>query len=88
VGEDVNNPRQSDFLPTESLRAMLAAREEEPWGAMDHGRTITARQLAEMLGDFNIRPERDRAQTCRGYYRHRFTDMWERYLQDTGEEED
>jgi Protein of unknown function (DUF3631) len=66
--------------PTKTLIEELVKRDEEPWGEWSHGDPITAHALRRLLGEFGIRPRRNRKETCRGYYRHAFKKAWNLYL--------
>jgi hypothetical protein len=71
------------------LSAMMVAKltedADKPWAEISRGRPLTQNRLAKMLDEYHIKsqvvwptPER----SGRGYYRHQFTDAWERYLPD------
>jgi hypothetical protein len=74
------------FLPTSSkngettLQKQLVARKEEPWAHWSRGERITPEAIANLLREFGIRSERNKAQTAKGYYRQRFEEAWARYL--------
>jgi hypothetical protein len=72
----------AEALPTTALIARLRSDPEAPWS--DHGPDgITARRLAELLSDYDIRSEIIRfgepIGRARGYRRVDFTDAWARY---------
>jgi Protein of unknown function (DUF3631) len=72
----------SDRIASAALAARLAGIEESPWRPR-FGRDFDARELAKLLKSFGIRPTSirlDDGSTPKGYYRHDFTDVWERYL--------
>jgi hypothetical protein len=71
------------FLPTAQLIAYLAQNPEEPWARWSRGETITPEALANLLRPFDIRSERNKVQTMRGFFSHRFEEAWKRYLTDT-----
>src|SRR5579863_10007763 len=69
-------------LPTSTLIGRLRSDPEAPWS--DHGPDgITARRLADMLSDYDIRSDIIRfgepIGRVRGYHRADFTDAWARY---------
>ncbi|MBM4069107.1 MAG: DUF3631 domain-containing protein [Planctomycetes bacterium] len=74
-----------DFLPTVGLLCELVNRPEEPWGNWSRGNAMTDEQLARLLRPFGIRPEKQQHKVagknlqCRGYFRVRFADAWQRY---------
>jgi hypothetical protein len=74
-----------DAATTKDLLHALNADPEGPWAALAPG-GITAKRLADMLGDFEIRaaPEAIRFEVgrARGYTRHAFNDSWRRYCPD------
>jgi len=71
-----------DAATTKDLLRALNADPEAPWAALAPG-GITAKRLADMLGDFEIRaaPEAIRFEVgrARGYTRQAFADAWRRY---------
>jgi len=72
----------ADALPTTVLVDRLRSDPESPWS--DHGPAgITARKLAELLREFDIRPENIRfgepIGRVKGYHRSDFADTWARY---------
>ena len=73
---------EADALPTGALIARLRSDPEAPWA--DHGPDgITARRLAELLADYDIRSANIRfgepIGQAKGYRRADFTDAWARY---------
>ncbi len=69
-----------DRMSTVELLQHLHDMDTAPWSSVK-GEPIDARFLARMLGKYEIEPTKLRigAVTVRGYYRHDFTDAWERY---------
>ncbi len=72
--------RRAKHIDTEDLLSELVKRPEDPWATWSGGEPMTARALAHLLQSFNIKPEKNRQQKARGYFRIRFTDAWARYL--------
>jgi hypothetical protein len=70
------------FLGTESLLVGLSNRAGEPWATWDKGKPLSAKGLSTLLREFDIRPTRNKDQTCRGYDKADFEDAWARYLPD------
>jgi hypothetical protein len=73
---------EAEALPTTALIGRLRSDPEAPWS--DHGPDgITARRLADMLSDYDIRSDIIRfgepIGRVRGYHRADFTDAWARY---------
>jgi hypothetical protein len=73
---------EAEALPTTVLIGRLRSDPEAPWS--DHGPDgITARRLADMLADYDIRSDIIRfgepIGRVRGYHRADFTDAWARY---------
>lgn len=61
----------------------LSKMEERPWGAWDHGRPVTANQIARLLRGFGVRPKAmriDGGPTVKGYDFESCRDAFERYL--------
>jgi len=70
---------EPNFLPTDTLIEYLCKRTEEPWSRWSKGNNITPEALANLLRPYEVRSERNRDQSSRGYYRHRFETAWNRY---------
>ena len=75
------------FNDTESIFSKVIVEklnglEEAPWGAWRGGGGFTARDLARMLKEFEIKSKsvREGAETGKGYKSEQFTDVWARYL--------
>lgn len=71
-------------ISTIKLIAALCEDLEKPWAAFDHGRPITARQLADLLRPFKISSVDLRLgpQNLKGYRREHFADAFARYCPD------
>lgn len=67
------------FLSTDTLIGFLVKRSEEPWSRWSKGNNISPEALANLLRPYEVRSERNRDQSARGYYRHRFETAWSRY---------
>jgi hypothetical protein len=69
-------PTVEPFMASAMLVNELRRIDESPWRDFD----LSQRKLAWRLKDFGIKPERNAAQTARGYHLRQFTDAFERYL--------
>jgi hypothetical protein len=81
-----------DKMSSADLADHLAAIEGRPWAEWKSSKNaspkpISQSQLARLLKDFHIRPDniypgggKANAKRPKGYYRHRFTEAFERYL--------
>jgi len=75
--------RAVERLPTAAIIEHLVAMQERPWPEWKHGRPLSPRGLARVLGRFGIKPTMFREGTIggiRGYERHQFGEAWARYL--------
>jgi hypothetical protein len=71
----------ANYLGTGNLLEELHQLVERPWPTADHGRPLTARQLAQRLKPFGIVPTMIGGKANhRGYYRRDFEDAWSRWL--------
>ncbi len=70
------------FLPSQELVMALRKLEESPW----HDDFLSTTRLAQMLGEYGIKPRRNSAGTTRGYRLDDFTDAFNRYLASTPSE--
>jgi Protein of unknown function (DUF3631) len=78
---DILQGRKGEFFSTtDTIIPALVQREEEPWAEWSHGDPITPHALRGLLREFGIRPTRNVKQTCRGYLRRHFEEVWELYL--------
>jgi 5S rRNA maturation endonuclease (ribonuclease M5) len=83
--------RGDDRLWSQSICDALVAMEGRPWAewkasnAAEPG-PLTKNQLARLLKPFGIAPETIRIgeDRAKGYYRHVFSEAWERYLPEAG----
>lgn len=86
-GEDTSFTKR-DAIKTEDLRNLLFDLEGSPWGEYSGDKGITARQLAQLLRPYEIRPVafRNGLETGKGYIIARnekqagLFDAWSRYL--------
>mgnify|MGYP000846886437 CR=1 FL=1 len=69
-------------LFTSDLLDALCADEEAPWLTWNHGKKMTARQLASRLGEFGVSSGTIRigVMTAKGYELDKFSDAFNRYL--------
>lgn len=71
-------------LTTQKILERLAGVEESGWDSYNHGKPLTARQLASRLKTYGIRSVKLRPEGgtpgTRGYRRKDFSDVWYRYL--------
>jgi putative DNA primase/helicase len=73
----------TDKLWSEDICKALAAMEGRPWAEFGMGRKpISKNQLARLLDGFHVKPAsvRQRDRTQKGYYRHQFEELWQRYV--------
>jgi putative DNA primase/helicase len=74
-----------DRLPSKVLLKLLAGQPERPWAEYRHGKPITDRQLAALLGPFEIESRTIRVlegKPPKGYHCEDFQDAFQRYLSD------
>ncbi len=76
-----NTPPLNDLTTPELIRD-LTEDESKPWADWRHGKPINARQLANLLKPFGIRPDqwKENNVNMRGYRKADFVDSWTRYL--------
>jgi len=80
-----NRLPSSVYIGTNELVSMLnlgtGLDDDAPWEDL-YGKGINARQLAEFLKPYEVRPKKRREgeTTIRGYYRQHLEDPWRRYL--------
>jgi len=70
-------------LTSQALLNSLTKIEESPWKDWGNGKSLSARNLAELLRPYEIRPQNARAEkgrVCKAYKKDSFKDAWERYL--------
>jgi hypothetical protein len=78
-----------DRLSSEDICDGLITMEGRPWAEYGNGgKPVSKNQLAKRLKRFKIVPDSVRIgdKTPKGYYRHQFREVWERYLACTPEE--
>ena len=75
------NDLKTDRLFSADLCEALVTMEGRPWPDWK-GKQLTPNQLARLLKLFGVTPENVRAgsKVLKGYYRHQFEALWERYL--------
>ena len=75
------NDRETDRLFSADVCGALVAMEGRPWADWK-GKQLTPNQLARLLKAFGVVPENVRAgsKVLKGYHRHQFEALWERYL--------
>jgi hypothetical protein len=74
--------RAMDRLSSADVCEALNAMEGKPWGDWK-GKSLTPNQLARLLKPFGIVTNttiRVGSKTAKGYHRHQFEELWERYL--------
>lgn len=70
-------------LTSQELLNSLRKIEESPWKDWGNGKGLSARNLAELLRPYEIRPQNVRAEkgkVSKAYKKDSFKDAWERYL--------
>jgi hypothetical protein len=74
--------RGTDRLPTRDLLNEIRAREDRPWAEWKHGKPLSASDLARLLKDFGVKPQKIRIgeEVLQGYLRDTFEDVFRRYL--------
>ena len=79
---DLFQERGVERLASESIIHALAKMEERPWPEWKAGKPLSVRQLARLLGRFNVRPTQLRIgiEKVRGYDLTDFADAFARYL--------
>jgi putative DNA primase/helicase len=65
-------------LPSEAICARLGEMDDRPWPEASHGKPITPRRLAALLGRFKLVPSRSKRE--RFWRRAELAPVWERYL--------
>lgn len=79
---DLFRERGVERIASADIVAALTLREDRPWPEWYHGRPLTVRQLAKLLGRFGVSPKVQRLgeATARGYQVEQFGDAFARYL--------
>ena len=70
-------------IQTKNLLAMLAADDSRPWATFNHGTPMTAKQLAEHLDPFEIKPTNDKwpgGKVLKGFRLGQFEETFSRYI--------
>jgi len=70
-------------LTSQTILNSLIKIEESPWKDWENGKSLSARNLAELLRPYEIRPQNVRAEknkVSKAYKKDSFKDAWERYL--------
>lgn len=72
----------AESMPSAGMVERLSLLEERPWPTWNHGKPISARQVARMLAGFGIHsaPRRVGDAVFRGYHRADFSDSLARYI--------
>jgi putative DNA primase/helicase len=80
--QQVFSSLQTEKISTKDLITGLMADDEKPWVAYNHGKPITARQLAKLLSGYGIKSKTVRFgnSTPKGYEAAQFADAFVRYL--------
>lgn len=74
------NPEKEYILTTDLLQALIG-NQELRWANFNHGKEMTARQLANHLKVFEIKPKAIKQEwNKRGYMKKDFLDPFKRYL--------
>ena len=81
--QTIFHDKNTDRIPSKVLAEALGAIEGRPWAEYRNGKPITANQLARVLNDFGISPAPTRSgdDIFKGYVLDKFSDVFERYLQ-------
>jgi Protein of unknown function (DUF3631) len=80
--KSVFDDRATDRLSSADVCEALNAMEGKPWGDWK-GKSLTPNQLARLLKPFGIVTNatiRVGSKTAKGYHRHQFEELWQRYL--------
>jgi hypothetical protein len=80
--KSVFDDRATDRLSSADVCEALNAMEGKPWGDWK-GKSLTPNQLARLLKPFGIATNttiRVGSKTAKGYHRHQFEKLWQRYL--------
>ena len=80
----------TDRLASAEICELLKIMEDRPWAEWKSGKALTTNQLARLLKPFGVSPTgtiRVGVKTPKGYYRHQFEGVWERYLPTEGPSE-
>lgn len=75
--------RDCEKIPTADLLTALNADEEKPWATFSRGRSLTARNLADLLREYGISSHNmwmGSGSCLKGYIWQHFQDAFERYL--------
>jgi len=77
----VFDDRSVDRLSSAEICTALCEMEGKPWADWK-GKSLTANQLARLLKSFGVTSDSVRIgdRTPKGYYRHQFEEIWQRYL--------
>lgn len=74
---------EAEHQTSQALLNSLRKIEESPWKDWGNGKGLSARNLAELLRPYEIRPQNVRAEkgkVSKAYKKDSFKDAWERYL--------
>jgi putative DNA primase/helicase len=81
--------KDTDRLSSEEICETLVRMEGRPWAEYGkNAKSISKNQLAKRLKRFKVVPDSVRIsdKTPKGYYRHQFQEVWDRYLSSTPQE--
>jgi putative DNA primase/helicase len=81
--------KTTDRLSSVEICEALAALEGRPWAEWKAGKPLTPNQLARLWKPFGVIPDSVRIgdRTPKGYRRHQFVELWQRYLAAEGTNE-
>ncbi|GJL73376.1 MAG: hypothetical protein NMNS01_25750 [Nitrosomonas sp.] len=79
---EIFDSHEASKISCNDLINMLAKDIEKPWGTYHRGKTLSTRQLSNMLNPYGIQSKtvRVEGQAVRGYDLNQFKDTFERYL--------
>jgi putative DNA primase/helicase len=80
--QEILKKRTGDRISTAELIQALIDDELKPWATYNKGKPISPRQLSKRLGDYGIKSQtvREGHDTCKGFMRNGFDDVFARYL--------
>lgn len=77
------NTARSAVLPSAEIIQKLVAMEERPWSEYRHGKEISPRGLASLIGRFGVKPKThriDKGTTAKGYALYELQPVFDKYL--------
>ncbi len=80
--KDIFESKKIDRISSADLITALCADEEQPWATLHRGGPMTARHIANMLKEYNIKSKSIRIGpgTPKGFEKAQFNDVFSRYL--------